>query len=64
MLSAALRVGIGVRHGQLEGTVGKMIGESRMPSFSHLRKWMGRLDVNIDQGVIASTFEWLPGDHI
>ena len=35
---------MGARYGQLEGTVGKMIGESR-PSLSQLRKRMGRLDV-------------------
>ena len=50
MLAAALRVGLGVRYRQLEGTVGKMIGESRTPSFSQLRKRMGRLDVSTYQG--------------
>ncbi|MBI1658142.1 MAG: hypothetical protein IS632_05130, partial [Thaumarchaeota archaeon] len=43
MLAAALRVGLGVQYRQLEGAVGKMIGESRTPSFSQLRKRMGRL---------------------
>ena len=46
MLAAALRVGLGVRYRQLEGAVGKMIGESRTPSFSQLGKRMGRLDVS------------------
>lgn len=46
MLAAALRVGLGVQYRQLEGAVGKMIRESRMPSFSHLRKRMGKLDVS------------------
>ena len=50
MLAAALRVGLGVRYRQLEGTVGKMIGESRTPSFSQLRKRMGQLDVSTYQG--------------
>ena len=50
MLAAALRVGLGVRYRQLEGAVGKMIGESRTPSFSQLRKRMGRLDVSTYQG--------------
>ena len=50
MLAAALRVGMGVRYRQLEGTVGKMIGESRTPSFSQLRKRMERLDVSTYQG--------------
>ncbi len=49
MLTAALRVGIGVRYKQLEGIVGKMIGESNTPSFSHIRKRIGMLDVNINQ---------------
>ena len=49
MLTAALRVGIGVRYRQLEGIVGKMIGESNTPSFSHIRKRIGMLDVNINQ---------------
>ena len=31
MLTAALRVGIGVRYRQLEGIIGKMIGESNTP---------------------------------
>ena len=44
MQAAALGVGMGARYGQLEGTVGKMIGESR-PSTSQLRKRMGRLGV-------------------
>ena len=34
MPAAALRVGMGVRHRQLEGAIGKMIGESRTHSFS------------------------------
>ena len=50
MLAAALRVGLGIQYRQLEGTVGKMIGESRTPSFSQLRKRMGRLDVSTYQG--------------
>ena len=50
MLAAALRVGMGVRYRQLEGAIGKMIGESRTPSFSQLRKRMGRLDVSTYQG--------------
>ena len=45
MLAAALRVGLGIQYRQLEGTVGKMIGESKTPSFSQLRKRMGRLGV-------------------
>lgn len=54
---------MGVRYGQLEGAIGKMIGESRTPSFSQIRKRMGRLGVNIDQGVTTSTFKGLPGDY-
>ena len=50
MLAAALRVGLGIQYRQLEGTVGKMIGYSRTPSFSQLRKRMGRLDVSTYQG--------------
>ena len=41
MPAAALRVGMGVRHRQLEGAIGKMIGESRTPHSSQLRKRMG-----------------------
>ena len=54
MLAAALRVGLGVQYRQLEGTIGKMIGESKTPSFSQLRKRMGRLDVSTDQGVVIT----------
>ena len=50
MLAAALRVGMGVRYRQLEGAIGKMIGEPRTPSFSQLRKRMGKLDVSTSQG--------------
>ena len=50
MLAAALRVGLGIQYRHLERIVGKMIGEPRTPSFSQLRKRMGGLDVNIDQG--------------
>ena len=32
MLAAAIRVGMGVRYRQLEGAVGKMIGESKTSS--------------------------------
>ena len=46
MLAAALRVGMGIRYRQLEGAIGKMIGESRAPSFSQLRMRMGGLDVS------------------
>ena len=41
MLAAALRVGLGVQYGQLEGAIGKMIGESRTPSFSQLHCSVG-----------------------
>ena len=50
MLAAALRVGMGVRYRQLEGAIGKMIGESRTPTFSQLRKRIGNLDMDTDQG--------------
>ena len=50
MLATALRVGMGVRYRQLEGAIGKMIVESKTPSFSQLRKRMWRLDVNTYQG--------------
>ena len=50
MLAAAPRVGLGVRYGQLGGTSEKMIGESRTPSFSQLRRRMGGLDVGTNQG--------------
>ena len=50
MPAAALRVGLGIQYRQLEGTVGKMIGYSRTPSFSQLRKRMGRLEVRTYQG--------------
>ena len=54
MLAAALRVRLGVQYMQLEGTIGKMIGESKTPSFSQIRKRMGRLDMSTDQrGVIT-----------
>ena len=49
MLAAAVKVGLGVPYRQLEGIVGKMIGESKTPSFSQLYKRIARLDVNIDQ---------------
>ena len=49
MLTAALRVRIGVRYRQLEGIVGKMIGESNTPSFGHIRKRIGMIHVNINQ---------------
>ena len=54
MLAAALRVGLGVQYRQLEGTIGKMIGESKTPSFSQLRKRMGKLDVSTDQGGVIT----------
>ena len=54
MLAAALRVGIGVRYRQLESIVGKMIGESNTPSFSHIRKWIGMLDMNINQNEVIT----------
>ena len=40
---------MGVRYGQLKGTIGKINGESRTPPFSHIRKHIGRLDVGADQ---------------
>ena len=54
MLVAALMVGLGVQYRQLEGTIGRMIGESKTPSFSQLRKRMGRLDVSTDQGGVIT----------
>ena len=39
-----------VQHRQLEGAVGKMIGEPRTPSFSQLCESIGGLDVDTDQG--------------
>ena len=50
MPAAALRVGLGVRYRQLEGAIGKMIGEPRTPSFSQPRKRMRMLDVSTYQG--------------
>ncbi|MBI1658900.1 MAG: hypothetical protein IS632_09065 [Thaumarchaeota archaeon] len=50
MPAAAPRVGMGVRYGQLEGAIGKINGESGTPSFSQLRKRMGRLDVGTYRG--------------
>ena len=50
MTAAALRVGLGVWYRQLEGTIGKMIGESKTPSFSQLRKRIKRLDVSTNRG--------------
>ena len=50
MLAAAPRIGLGVQYRQLEGTIGKMIWKSRTPSFSQLRKRMGKLDVSTSQG--------------
>ena len=49
MLTAAPRVGIGVRYRQLEGIVRKMIGESNTPSFGHIRKRIGMIHGNINQ---------------
>ena len=46
MRAAALRVGLGVWYRQPEGEVGKMIGGSRTPSFSQIRRRMGRLEVS------------------
>lgn len=40
MLATVLRVGI-VQYRQIEGPIGKMIGEFRTPSFSQFRKWKG-----------------------
>ncbi len=61
MLTAALRVGIGVRNMQLEGIVGKMIGESNTPSFSHIRKRIGKIYVNRNQNevITVSNMEWV-----
>ena len=50
MLAVALKVGLGVRYRQLEGTIGKMIGESWTPFFSQIRKRMGKLDVSTNRG--------------
>ena len=50
MMAAALRIGLGVQYRQLEGTIRKMIGESKTPSLSQLRKWMRRLDVSTYHG--------------
>ena len=42
MLAAALRVGLGIQYRQLEGTVGKMIGNpGRPPSASSASGWGG-----------------------
>ena len=65
MPAAALRVGMDVRYGQLEGAVGKMIRAFRMPFFSQIRKRMGRLDVSTYQsGMITvpagHTSGWSP----
>ena len=49
MLATAVKVGLGTPYRQPEGIVGKMIGESKIPSFSQLYKRIARLDVNIDQ---------------
>ena len=49
MLAAALRVGMGIQYRQLQGTINKMIGESRTPSFSQLRKRIGKLDMDTDR---------------
>ena len=49
MLTAALRVGTGVRYRQLEGIIGKMIGEYNAPSFSHIRKRIGVPYMKINQ---------------
>ena len=54
MPAAALRVGMGVRYRQLERTIGKMIGESRTPPFSQLRKRMGRLDAGTNRGGVIT----------
>ena len=54
MPAAALRVGPGVRYRQPEGAVGKMNWESRMHSFSQLRKRMGRLDVSTNRGGVIT----------
>ena len=48
MMAAALRSALGVRYRQLEGMVGRMVGESNTPSFSQLYKRIGRLDADIN----------------
>ena len=54
MLVAAFKVGVGVPYRQLEGMVGKMVGESQTPSFSQLYKRINRLDVNTDQSGVVT----------
>ena len=54
MLAAAFKVAMGAPYRQLEGMVGKMVGESQTPSFSQLYKRINRLDVDTDQtGVVT-----------
>lgn len=54
MLAAALSVWIGVRHRQLKGAIGKMIGKFRTHSFGQLRKRMENLCMGTDQGVMIT----------
>ena len=56
MLAAAVKVGLGVPYRQLESMVGKMIGESKISSFSQLCKRIARLE--------CKHRPELDGDHI
>ena len=53
---------MGVRYGQLKGTIGKINGESRTPPFSQLRKRIKRLEVGADQNRMTATSDQTPQD--
>lgn len=47
MLAAAFRGALGVRYRQLEGMLGRMVGESNTPAYSQLYKRISGLDADI-----------------
>ncbi len=56
MMAAGIRVALGVRYRQLQGMVGRMVGESNTPVFSQLYKRISRLgaDINQDPGGVVT----------
>ncbi len=49
MMAAGIRVALGVRYRQLQGMVGRMVGESNTPVFSQLYKRISKLGADINQ---------------
>ncbi len=56
MMAAGIRVALGVRYRQLQGMVGRMVGESNTPVFSQLYKRISKLgaDINRDPGGVVT----------